>query len=440
MKILKIFLPVLLLSSLAVLPAWAACTSSGASQTENDRTALIPFGNVNLFDTHFSPVGTLLGSVTVPPTNYTFGGATASTVLWTCDQSDLSSIYFLVATNGDDRVGGFYDLGPTDGLTDIYATYFAYVGLKLTMDSQVLTRYWQKVPVTSYATSGTKIQIRLQDVPPLNAELYRISSLPGTSSVSSYCGNNNTTGSGIIYGTTSGSLYSCTQPNAYIQLKGPGLVADEVGEDSAYHWDFWAYDNGFGYGMRAVNRLYNTPTCVVRSATPLVLLPTITVNDLNNGLSSSANFTVSVECSNSVNSGTATSQTALGFQVSPGAYSAASSLGLVNSSSGVSMLLSDNYFSGTSAQGVGITIAYANAPSTPLTLIGQNGIDPINSSFMGSSAGWYPVLNNASATGSSASGYTNYSYNFVAALKKISGQTVTAGKVRATATVVVKVQ
>lgn len=104
------------------------------------------------------------------------------------------------------------------------------------------------------------------------------------------------------------------------------------------------------------------------------------------------------------------------------------------------MLLSDNYFSGTSAQGVGITIAYANAPSTPLTLIGQNGIDPINSSFMGSSAGWYPVLNNASATGSSASGYTNYSYNFVAALKKISGQTVTAGKVRATATVVVKVQ
>ncbi|MXJ84453.1 fimbrial protein [Klebsiella michiganensis] len=433
------YLPVFLLAGITA-PSWATCTSSGISQTEDNRTALIPFGKINLFDTYFSPIGTLLSSVVVPPTNYTYGGATSSSVLWTCDASDLSNIYFLVATNGDDRVGGYYDIGATDGLNDVYATYFAYVGLKQTMSGVVLTRYWKKVPVTTYATSGTKIQIRLQDIPALQAELYRVSSLPGTSAASSYCGNNNTAGSGIVYGTTSGASYTCIQPNSYIQLVGPGLTHDEIGEDSATHYDFWGADNGFGYGMRAVNRLYNTPTCVARSATPLVLLPTISINDLNNGQTSTASFTVSVECSDSVNSGTANSQTALGFQVSSGAYSAAQTLGLVNSSGGVSMLLSDDYMSATAAHGVGINIAYSNAPATPLVLIGQSGTDPLNSNFMGKAAGWYPVLDNSQSAGSTVAGYTNYNYNFIAALKKIDGQTVTAGKVRSTVTVLVKVQ
>lgn len=420
--------------------ASGTCTSSGVSQTEDGRTALIPFGKINLYDTYFYPVGTLISSVVVPPTNYTYGGATASSVLWTCDATDLSNIYFLVATNGDDRVGGYYDIGSTDGLSDVYATYFAYIGIKQTMSGVVLSRYWKKVPVTTYATSGTKIQIRLQDIPALQAELYRVSSLPGTSANSYYCGNNNTAGSGIVYGTTSGVIYSCTQPNSYIQLVGPGLTHDEVGEDSATHFDFWGVDNGFGYGMRAVNRLYNTPTCVARSATPLVLLPTIPINDLNNGLTSSASFKVSIECSDSVTSGTANSQTALGFQVSSGAYSAAQNLGLVNSNGGVSMLLSDDYTSSSAAHGVGIAIAYSNLPDTALTLIGQNGLDPLNSNYMGRSAGWYPVFDNAVAAGSSTSGYTNYTYNFTATLKKINGQTVTAGKVRSTVTVLVKVQ
>lgn len=436
--VIRIFFVLLL--QLLSSHAWASCSSSGVTQTEDDRTALIPFGKINIFDTYFAPVGTLLGSVTVPPTNYTYGGATASSVLWTCDASDLSSIYFLVATNGDDRVGGYYDIGTTDGLTDVYATFFAYVGIKQTMSGVSLTRYWQKVPVTTYATSGSKIQIRLQDIPSLQAELYRISSLPGTSAASSYCGNNNTSGSGIVYGSTAGDIYSCTQPNAYIQLVGSGLTHDEIGEDSSSNYDFWGADNGFGYGMRAVNRLYNTPTCVARSATPLVLLPTISINDLNNGMTSSASFNVSVECSDSATSGTANAQTALGFQVSSGAYTAAQTLGLVNSSGGVSMLLSDDYTSSTSAQGVGINIAYSNEPDTALTLIGYAGTDPLNSSYMGSAAGWHPVLDHAVTSGSSASGYTNYNYDFTASLKKIEGQTVTAGKVRSTVTVLVKVQ
>jgi len=417
----------------------AACTSSGVSQTEDYWTAQIPFGKVNIYDTYFSPIGTLLSSVVVPSTNYTHGGATASSVLWTCDAKDLSSIYFLVATNGDDRVGGYYDIGTVDGLSDVYATYFAYVGLRQTMSGVVITREWKSVPVTSYAkTSDGKIQIRLKDIPPLQAELYRISSLPGTTSASWYCGANNIDNSGIVYGSTTGKNYSCNQPNSYIQLVGPGLIHDNIGEDSSNHFVFWGVDNGFGYGMRDVNRLYNTPTCVARSVTPIVLLPTISISQLKAGQTVTAPFNVTVECSDSAISGTSNSQTALGFQVSDGAYRAAQTLGLVNNSNGVSMLLSDNYTENEMAKGVGITIAYSNAPDTDLNLIGQFGLNVLTD--MGASAGWYPVLNNATATGSSKSGYTNYSYNFIATLKAISGQPVTAGKVRATATILVKIQ
>ncbi|WP_332120708.1 fimbrial protein, partial [Escherichia coli] len=106
---------------------------------------------------------------------------------------------------------------------------------------------------------------------------------------------------------------------------------DEVGEDSADHYDFWGGDNGFGYGMRSVNRLYNNATCVARSATPLVLLPTIAEAQLNAGMESTANFNVRVECSNSVQSGISDTQTALGIQVSEGAYTAAQKLGIINS-------------------------------------------------------------------------------------------------------------
>ena len=33
-------------------------------------------------------------------------------------------IYEVFATNGDDRVGGYYDLGAQDGNPNYYATYF----------------------------------------------------------------------------------------------------------------------------------------------------------------------------------------------------------------------------------------------------------------------------------------------------------------------------
>lgn len=424
-------------------PSWGNCTKTTVSQTEDGYTALIPFGKINLTDTYFTPVGSLLESIVVPPTDYTHGGASASSVLWECDAADLPNIYFLVATNGDDRIGGFYDIGTADGLENVYATWFAYVGLKLTMSGVTMTRTWQKVPVTSYATSGSKIQIRLQDVPPVQADIYRISSLPGTSAVNAYCGNNNNDGGGIGYASASGRVYSCQQPNAYVQLSGDSNVTfsfahDNAGEDSAYNFDFWGADNGFGYGMRSSNRLYTNATCVARSASPYVFFPTISVNELEAGKEVNGNFSVVVECSDAVKSGVEDTQTAIGLQVSEGAYSAATTLGLVNSSGGVKALVSDNYFAAGMAQGVGITVANASDPGTALNFVGQPGTVSLTPGK--SAAGWYPVLQGATQIGSSVSGYSNYSYNFIASLKKLDGLEVTPGKVHATAYVLVKMQ
>lgn len=427
----------LFLSMSLSMIATATCRQSGAAQTEDNRTAIIPFGRINMTDTHLQPVGTLLGSVVVPPTNYVYGGATASTVLWTCAQSDLPNLYFLVATNGDDRVGGFWETGTADGLSGVYATWFQYIGLRQVMQGVTLTRYWQRVPITTYETSGTNIQIRLQDIPVLQAEIYKISSLPPSSgSASNYC-------SGMGVASATGTNYTCIQPNSYIQLVGPGLTHDNIGEDSAYRFNFWGVDNGFGYGMRTGSTLSQNATCVARTATPLVLFQSVAAQKLQDGVEVPANFTVQIECSDSAASGINSGQVAIGIQASPSSYTAAQKLGLINSSGGVQALVSDNYGNDPSlASGVGITIQNSTS-GVNMLLIGQPGLtgSTENSTYpTGAQAGWYPVLQGASRLGTSVSGYSTYIQSFTAKLSQLPGKTATPGKVKATGYVLVKIQ
>ncbi|HDS1239258.1 TPA: fimbrial protein, partial [Pluralibacter gergoviae] len=59
----------------------------------------------------------------------------------------------------------------------------------------------------------------------------------------------------------------------------------------------------------------------------------------------------------------------------------------------------------------------------------------------GAAAGWYPVMQGATKAGSALNGYSHYTYSLIATLKKLNDtQNVTAGKVKATAYVVVKMQ
>jgi len=403
---------------------------------------MIPFGRINMTDTYLQPVGTLLASTVVPPTSYTH--ASASTVLWECDKEDYDAdqVYFLVATNGDERFGGYFDIGGPDGLEGVYATRFQYVGIKQSMAGTTLSRTWTKIPLTTYAEAGDKIQIRLQDIPPLVAELYKTSTKEPTGS-----GPRNTKcGTAGYAATAAGRTYGCTDPNSYIQLRGPGLRHDEAGQDSNDDYRFWPSD-AIGYRMYNGSSLSNNATCVARSATPLVMFPTIAAQQLNNGVTSQAHFNVQIECSNTVASGTASNQTAIGIQVSNGAYSAAQRLGLVNSAGGVTALVSDNYGNDpTLAQGVGITLQNAGTDSD-VVFVGQPGMTGSRPSGnpSGPDAGWYPVLAGATAQGTTQADYTHYTQSYTATLRRLTGLAasdtpVTAGKVHATAYVLVKVQ
>lgn len=427
-KILVLMSTLLVLSSLNARSAQAYCSLMGTTHTGDGAAAAIPFGSINISSTYLQPVGTLLASAVVPPTNYNWASANAETVLWECDRVDLPNIEFLVATNGDDIFGGFWDIGAQDGLPDVYATYFRYIGIKQTMDNVVLTRYWKSMPVKSYGISSRgRIQIRLKDLPTMRAEVYRVSNIPPYSgSTSAFCGN-------VTIAT--GPYSACHQPNAYIQLKGPGLTHDQPGEDSAYRFLFWGALNGFAYSMyKGGNHLYNDPTCVARNATPLVLFETVSSTALAANQSVQADFDVSIECSNNVVSGTSARQVALGLQASPGAYAAAKKLGLVNTQNGVTALVSDQYDDPQMAKGVGIFLKSASGKEQ--NFLGQPGV-----TGGGANAGWYPALNGAQPIGSTTSGYNHYMQRYTAVLKKLPGNIpIQAGKVHSTAYVLVKLQ
>lgn len=433
-----------LLLPFAAAPTFATCTRvSPAIDAGCDACGVgIGLGRVNLTSTYLQPVGTLLGSSVF---NFTTGVRypDPEKVLYECDASDAGDIYEVFATNGDDRVGGYYDLGALDGYPNYFATYFPYVGIKLTHLNSGLefTRYWQQTPITSYVTTSTgKIQIRVKDLSPIRADLIRISSLPSGSGASYYCGYSASDPTYGMASTTAAASYTCTQPNGYVLFKGPGIDAETIGSDSATNWGTWGTGrwNAMGMGTSPVSTLSYTATCVARNVTPLVLLPTISVSRLNGGETSQAPFTINIECDNAAVSGVASDGTALGLQVPYDAYTKAQELGLVNASGGVSYLLSTGYGTDSSvATGVGIALSNASTGSA-MNFVGWLASNPASPS--GNAGGWYSVLDGASSNGSTTSGYTHYTTQLTATLTRLPGETVTAGKVDAKAYVWVKVQ
>lgn len=429
--ILSFLAPALLISLFtAITEAEATCRKTyNGDQTRDGSTAQLTFGRINLTSLYLQPVGTPLGTILVSPS--TAPGLTSETVMWECDLSDADDLYELFATNGDDRVGGFWDIGQTDGLPDYFATWFPYVAIKLTHVNSglVYTRYWQRGKITEYDIEDNKIKVKAKHLSMVQAELVRVSSLPPASgATTNYCGN---------MAPTSGSgnyTYTCTQPNGYTQFQGGGIKSDSVGEDSRNHYQFWFDRNGVGYGMRTAASISYAATCVARNVTPVVTFMPITATELNQGATRSSDFTIDLECDNTVNSGTANNQTAMGIQVAQGAAIQAESMGLVTSSGAITHLLSNGYATDPSvATGVGISLRNASN-GTNMNFLGWSN------TTSGTDIGWYPVLAGANNKGNSEQGYTNYSQTITATLSKLPGLTAKPGKVNATAYVLVKVQ
>ncbi|MGX5028956.1 fimbrial protein [Enterobacter asburiae] len=405
-------------------------------KTTNDAYGVgIGLGHINVSSVDIQPVGTVLASSVVNfSDNPRYKGP--DSVLWVCDISDVNNIYEIIATNGDDRSGGYWDMGMADGNPNVYGTWFNYVGLRLThMNSgKVFTRNYQRIPMTRYAVSddGKKISIRVKDFSPIRAEAIRVSAItPSSGAPSSYCGTPK----------SSGSYSGCSQPNAYVSFCSPGSsVAFCDSGDSALNYDGWWYDNwmAMNMGTSPAATLSSTATCVAKNVTPVVIFPTISRAELEKGQQARAAFNVSVRCENTAVSGVASSQTALGLQVSYASYQAAQTLGLVNSSGGVSHLLSENYGQSGIASGVGIQIANAG-DGVLRQFIGWDRCSTAGGCVTGNSGGWYPVRDGATLV-SGGTSVSEYMINFNAILTRLPGLSVTPGRVDARAYVWVKVQ
>ena len=438
-QLFKLFL--LLISIIVATASHARCERTYTALNASDSYATpLNFGALNLSSAYLQPVGTVLGHTVVPPSHR---GIAPSTVIWTCDEADLANAYFLVATNGDEPFGGHVEVGAADGLAGVYATWWQYVGLKQSMDNVVFSRYWKRLDIKNYNLVNGRAEIRLMDIPPLEATLYKVSSLPSYSR-GSFCNTNmiksGTYQRGLLSNSTA-SYTSCNQPSAYIQLGGNsnvtfyGWTPDKEGADSNSSFNFWA-GFGIGYGLNtSSSTLTQAQTCVARNATPTVNFPSIAAAQLRSGATAEAQFNVEIECSNTAVSGTATDQVAIGFQPSNSAYLNAQNLNLTNANGSSNYLISDDYTNTQSAKGVGIKLQNANT-QTDMLFLNQYAI-----SGGGQSAGWYPVLDgNPSQTGSQQAGYTSYMQQYRAILQKLPNEDPKPGKVKASATVVVKVQ
>lgn len=404
----------------------------------------LALGNVNITSNYLQPVGTPLGSSVV---NFTSGVrySNPDKVLYECDISDANQIYEEFATNGDDRVGGFFDLGKADGNDNYYATYFPYVGVKLThlYSGMVFTRNWQISPITHYATVGNKIQIRVKDLSPIRADLIKISSLPGRGN-SNYCGYIASNPFFGLASATQPASYSCIQPNGYVLFLGPGIAAEEPGSDSSLIRNFHTWITGrwnaMGMGTSPISSISYTATCVARSVTPLVYFPTLSAAQLMAGQTMQRQFTVDIECDNAA-SLTAMYSPSIGIQVPYDSYQIAKKMNLVDPAwDGVKYLLSNNYGTDSDvATGVGIQLGNGQT-GQPLNFLGWRNQAGCGSTLCYQGSGWTRVLNIASQQGSTAPGYTHYLAQYTATLMHLPGQTVTPGKIHATGYVWVKIQ
>lgn len=439
------------------LPAHAKCSKIIANATGDTKGASPAFGRITLTNAHLQPPGTPLGSSVV---NFTAankpGYSDPDQVLWECDAADKDQLYEMISTNADDRVGGFFDLGAPDGFPNYYATYFPYVALKLThMNSGLeFTPYWQQIKLEQYhltvnARGKQVVQVRVKDLSPIRADLIRVSQLTPGGAGAAICGMYTPSkpyhGLADFPAANQDVAYTCHQPNGYVAFKGPGVSAPTAGRHHKQDISGWSPNHWNAIGMGnapAATLSYADTTCVTRNVTPVVTLPTLSVNQLQHNETAQAPFNITIECDAGINvvpanaSGSGPRQTALGLQVPYDSYQAAEQMGQVNGQGGVHYLLSQGYGKDPSvAKGVGIAL-YNPETGNRMPFLGWQRC---TSGCGGPQAGWFPVLDGARFTHGEGQ-FSLYTIALLAQLEHIPGQQVTAGRVDAKAYVVVKVQ
>ncbi|HEA6326763.1 TPA: fimbrial protein [Escherichia coli] len=401
-----------------VNPVDQGCDACGAS---------LNLGNIGLMNVNYQPVGTVLARSVfrlVPAIR----NSDPERVLYQCDLADKDSIYEVFATNGDSNVGGAWDMGDYH-----FQTYFPFTALKLVhmRSGKPFTRIWQQVPLTEYEVSGNKILIKGKHFSPISAELIRTGTNERKAAYASW-------GCPAAAADNYTGPYNCNQPNGYVVFKGPGMDVPEAGKDSYNHFDTWFTGRYMAFGMNTSPVATMTQNlsqgCRVDSYTSNVSFPAISPAALSQGQSVSAPLSVTLECSSgaSVISGVDNGQISLGFQASYPAWLQAQQLGLTSSDGTSDYLVSDHYNMDTTlAKGVGIQLN--TELGNKVSFLGWHDLS-------NSSIGWRPVLEDAHQINSNDKASRMYQRNFTARLTKLPGKGISAGRIDATAYLLVRLQ
>ncbi|MEK6486501.1 fimbrial usher protein StbD [Klebsiella grimontii] len=418
------------LSAAALNAGYTAASWTGAADANTVTSLGLP-GIVTISGSEgFQPSGTLLASSTA---SFLTSGHketyTANQILFRCDQSAVNAgLYEFYATNGVEDYSGKNATSEVEGA---YYTYVQNVAIRLTnmKTGEYYSRNWKSRQLTAddWYSDGTYTYIPASAFSDVSVELYKVNGTYGSQNNSSlYTYNWWSTGN--------------AQAAGFLAFQGGDLSSGlYAGADSASNFSGWYLHWPAGFGLTNHVTFVRGAACTVKDFPSVVLLPTISVSDLNAGNTSRAGFSISLECesgavSSTSNSTSSSANVAMGFMVNQAnAVSKAQSLGLETSGGGLTWLLDTNYGHGAGeASGVGIQIL--NSHGNALNLL------PAKLSFgAGNSYGWYGFKDLLTFTGT-GNGADIYTGDFTAELGAINGQTVTAGSVNAQLQVVVSFQ
>ncbi len=390
----------------------------------------------------FSPDGTLLGSAVSPIYNLGYegiGGYEPEQVLYRCGPRTAGTFYEYYSTMPRCDGCSFKDVAKGTGVEATYSTSYTRLAVKSTnvTTGEAVTRYWKRRPLTNLdVDSQGWFLVKAKNFSSFELAFYQCPSTMCSDRLapSSPPGPWTRTGASLRAAV---SAFQGGMPG------GPYTINGNLAAGSDSFSAFVNTENLVGQ-VTAVDGviLGSTATCSVTNATPVVNYPPMTAAEMARGATRQVPVTIQMQCqttapsgSGAFASGTAAGQTALGILAQPANAQSAIDAGLKATGTGVKYLLSDGF--GTDpgiATGVGV--ALSRPDGTALNLLTNQNI-----TSGGAPDGWDPVLNDATS-GGTANGMTTYTRTINTTFKAFApGVTpVKAGKFKATAQVIVRVQ
>lgn len=378
---------------------------------------------IGITDDDFQPVGTVLAqSASMPMTLYgQKGGFDPEQVLFRCDAADAHSLYESFSTNGDDYYSGRRLVTEAGVPADTYVLNSQRIGFRVKNDTtgEYLNRYWRYRKLTNLDTDDQgKILVKAKNFSNMSVELIKISypTITDTPASDPSTAYNNT--------------YTYPGPLGYTTFVGPGIAGCEEGKNSAtcYSGRYANFPGNISVHNQFVVR--RTKMCAVKSVTPYISFPSISVAALKNGEKASGEISLIYNCQQGASD---VSSNIVGFKVSSEAYLAAKDNGLTTYGTGVTHLLSNGYGKDQSvASGVGIELTKADGTR-------MNWLSNEKIVHGGSNDGWYPLQGDIFGIGTASSySYLQIFYVYLSALNP--NKPVTPGKVYATAEVFIRIQ